>query len=122
MSAILGFAFALIAFTVAGILLFAVLVLPGMIQKWGPALQADSAAAAPVTHPPASIPISRLIPQMALFVLPGIPLVAFIWHTLNRTLSLHFENSMLFTVPFILLIFFALLVFLARRVMAWTGL
>lgn len=62
---------------------------------------------------------SSLVLGIALFVLLGTPLVAYIWETLNRLLAGIVEPMrLLITVPAVLLFYF-LLRFMGRSVEAW---
>ncbi len=55
---------------------------------------------------------------LGLSLLGGV-LIAYLWETLNRVLSLHFDPvRVLISVP-VLLVFLLLLRFIARRVEAW---
>lgn len=61
----------------------------------------------------------RLFFSMALHVILGIPLVAYLWETLNDLLALHPDPAgLLIAVP-VLLAFAGLLWVLARRVSRW---
>lgn len=57
----------------------------------------------------------RLILFMALFVLAGLPLVAYLWETLNELLALHVRPDRLINSIPLLVLFGGLLVFLAGR-------
>lgn len=64
--------------------------------------------------------LGRTIAVMALFVIAGIPLVAYLWETLNEILALEAEWSrVLISIP-VLLLLIGLLVLLSRRLTAWT--
>lgn len=61
----------------------------------------------------------RLLFSMAVYVLVGIPLVAYLWETLNHLLALHPDpTELLIAVP-VLLAFSGLLWLLARRIDWW---
>lgn len=66
---------------------------------------------------PAHAPgVGGLLGRMALFVALGIPLVAYLWETLNQVLAAHLDPvRLLVTVPVVLLLG-ALLVWVARAV------
>jgi hypothetical protein len=65
---------------------------------------------------------SQLLGSMVLFVLAGVPLVAYLWETLNEVMALEAAPVRLaISVP-VLLIFLGLLHVLRRYVHSWTGL
>lgn len=56
---------------------------------------------------------------MAVFVIAGIPLVAYLWETLNQILSLDVEGArLLISVP-VLLVLIGILMVMARLVRRW---
>jgi hypothetical protein len=67
----------------------------------------------------ATISSTRLFFSMAIHVLIGIPLVAYLWETLNELLALHPDPIGLLVALPLLIVFAALLSVLARRVRWW---
>lgn len=64
----------------------------------------------------ASVPMGRLIAVLALFVVVGTPLVAYLWETVNLLLSGNVvATRLLLSIP-LLLLFLGMLVLLARTV------
>ena len=56
---------------------------------------------------------------MALFVVLGVPLVGYLWETINQLLSLQVGTTrVLISIP-VLLLFIGLMVLVARRVERW---
>lgn len=68
-------------------------------------------------------PISagRLILPIALFVLAGIPLVAYMWETGNQLFAGHFTGARLLLAVAALIALLVLLKILARTVERWEG-
>lgn len=64
-------------------------------------------------------PVGKLIGLMAIFVLIGVPMVAFLWELLNDLLALEVRPLQLAIAVPVLLLFAGLLVVLARRVRRW---
>lgn len=60
-----------------------------------------------------------IIVQMALFVLVGIPLVAYMWETLNQVLALHFDALRLAIAVPVLAVLIGVLVLMARTIQRW---
>ena len=68
-----------------------------------------------------TIGIGKLVVGMAAFVALGIPLVAYIWETINRLLAGHFEaRRVLMTLPAIILLAIVF-VMLTRMLNRWQG-
>ncbi len=57
----------------------------------------------------------KLLALMAVFVLAGIPLVAYLWETLNGVLALEVEATRLLIAAPVLLLLIGLLWLMARR-------
>ena len=68
-----------------------------------------------------TIGMGRLIAGMALFVVLGIPLVGYLWETLNELLAGHVDGTRLLISLPVLALLGALLAWLGRRVWAWEG-
>jgi len=67
----------------------------------------------------AQLSFGALLLQMALYVLVGIPMVGYLWDTLNHLLALEGRaTQVLIAVP-VLLVFIGLMVVLARQVRRW---
>jgi len=65
--------------------------------------------------------IAGLFARIALYVLLGTPLVAYVWETLNRLLAGHFDGvRLLITVPVAILLW-VLLRAMAGSVHSWEG-
>ena len=63
-------------------------------------------------------PPGRIFPWLALFILLGMPLIAYLWETLHQILALHVEPvRMLISIP-VLGLFVALLKMLGRKLEA----
>jgi hypothetical protein len=62
----------------------------------------------------------RVLP-ITLFVLVGVPLVAYLWETLNRLFAGQFEPLRLGIALVAAVAFFLLLKFLARTLTGWEG-
>jgi hypothetical protein len=61
----------------------------------------------------------EVIGLMALFVLLGLPLVGYLWETINQLLSLKIGTTRaLISIP-VLLLFIGLMMLVARRVQRW---
>ena len=70
---------------------------------------------------PAPPSFTRLLLLMAVFVLVGVPLVAFLWETLNEVLALDVAGRRLLWALPVLALFSGLLVLLARRLRRLPG-
>ena len=57
---------------------------------------------------------------MALFVLAGVPMVAYLWETLNELLALHVNISRLLISLPVLVLLLGVLWLLARTIQRWT--
>lgn len=68
---------------------------------------------------PAPIRIAPLMARMAVFVVLGLPLVGFLWHSLNRFLSGSFEPWRLGASLAAALLLAGLLHLLAGRIRRW---
>ena len=68
-----------------------------------------------------NISMGWLIAQMMLFVVVGMPLVAYLWETLNDLLQLQADRTQLLIAVPVLLVFAGWLYLLARWVRRWTA-
>lgn len=64
--------------------------------------------------------MGKIIAWMAFYVIVGVPMVAFLWETLNDLLQLQADSEQLLLAVPVLLIFAGWLFLLARRVRHWT--
>lgn len=65
--------------------------------------------------------MGRLIAWMALYVIVGVPMVAYLWETLNDLMQLQADTAQVILAVPVLLAFAGWLVLLARRVRRWTA-
>lgn len=66
-----------------------------------------------------SLPLGRVVGTLALFALLGIPLVAYIWETLNRLMGGYFDATrVLLTIPAIAALL-GVLMWLAHTLQRW---
>ena len=63
----------------------------------------------------------KLMALMALFVVIGVPMVAFLWETVNLLLALHVDGTRLLIALPLLVVFIGFLVVLARTVRRWNA-
>jgi hypothetical protein len=69
----------------------------------------------PTKRPAKKTTVLSYFLALAVFVVGGIPMVAYLWGTLNQILALHPEpKRLLLSVP-VLLVFAGLLIFLGRK-------
>lgn len=68
---------------------------------------------------PLRLSFGKVLALMALCVLLGIPLVAYLWETLNEVLALEVDPSRLLIAVPVLLIFLGLLILMTRLVRRW---
>ena len=71
------------------------------------------------THPQASP--GKSLALMALIVIVGFPMVAYLWETLNDVLALKFEPTRLLITAPVLLVFIGFLILVARHLQRWNG-
>ena len=65
--------------------------------------------------------VGKIIAMMALFVLAGVPLVAYLWETLNHLLALEADPVRLLIAVPVLLVLLGLLALMARLLRRWAG-
>ncbi|GIV60686.1 MAG: hypothetical protein KatS3mg043_1775 [Rhodothermaceae bacterium] len=65
--------------------------------------------------------IGGLVVRMGLVVVPGIPLVAYLWETLHQLLSLHVNTTRLLISLPVLVALIVWLRWVSRRVRQWMG-
>lgn len=63
----------------------------------------------------------QIVGWLVVFTLVGVPLVSYLWGTLNDALAGHVVRSRLLLAVPALVVFVAVLVVMSRRVRAWDG-
>jgi hypothetical protein len=79
----------------------------------------DGVAPQSSTPAPSQPSMGRFVLRMGVYVLLGIPLVGFLWQTLNEVLELHFDPIRLFTAIPVLGALFVLLTLLNWSIRDW---
>ncbi|MDQ7041779.1 MAG: hypothetical protein Q9M35_12655 [Rhodothermus sp.] len=70
-------------------------------------------------HTRTSLSVMRVMLQMGLVVLLGMPVVAYLWETLNQLLSLHVNPMRLLISLPLLVVFIVWLRWVARQAQRW---